>query len=102
MYAETLHNLLCFSHDDYLKPDGARYHIAMGLPSPEDRAQLWAGVTDGDHSPWEGWNVTAWPVATIVRGKTIVSDGQLHVGADYGQWQPRRIEPEVLQRPVVV
>ena len=206
VYAETLHNLLCFSHDDYLKPDGARYHIAMGLPSPEDRAQLWAGAAsgaiatvatdeyttslkvkmgghdietvpgghvgietrgtillsegyqknrlslprfvelfatnparifglyprkgviqpgadadlaiwdlsgertislddlhhDGDYSPWEGWNVTAWPVATILRGRTIVSDGQLHVGADYGQWQPRRIDPEVLERPAVV
>ena len=48
VHAETLHNLLCFSEEDYLKPDGARYHIGMGLPSPDDRAQLWAGVTAGD------------------------------------------------------
>ncbi|MCY4104309.1 MAG: amidohydrolase family protein [bacterium] len=205
VYAETLHNLLCFSEEDYLKPDGARYHIGMGLPSPEDRAQLWEGVTggdiatvatdeyttsldvklgghdietvpgghvgietrgtillseghkrgrlslrrfvelfatnparifglyprkgviepgadadlaiwdldvertitmadlhhDGDYSPWEGWEVSAWPVMTVLRGKPIVSGGELRVGADYGQWQPRTIDPEILEHPVV-
>ena len=205
VYAETLHNLLCFSEEDYLKPDGARYHIGMGLPSPDDRAQLWAGVTagdiatvatdeyttslevklgghdietvpgghvgietrgtillsegykrgrlslrrfvelfatnparifglyprkgviqpgadadlaiwdldvkrmitmddlhhDGDYSPWEGWKVSAWPVMTVLRGTPIVSDGKLQVGPDYGRWQPRSIDPEVLEHPII-
>ena len=48
VYAETLHNLLCFSEEDYLKSDGAKYHIAMGLPSSDDRARLWAGIAAGD------------------------------------------------------
>ena len=26
--------MLCFSTDDYAKPDGARYHIGMGLKQP--------------------------------------------------------------------
>jgi len=48
VYAETLHNLLCFSNQDYLKPDGAKYHIGMGLPTPEDQVRLWAGVAAGN------------------------------------------------------
>ncbi|MCY3786623.1 MAG: amidohydrolase family protein [bacterium] len=56
---------------------------------------------DGDYSPWEGWEVSAWPVMTVLRGKPIVSGGELRVGADYGQWQPRTIDPEILEHPVV-
>ena len=206
VYAETLHNLLCFSNQDYLKQDGAKYHIGMGLPTPEDRVQLWEGVAagniatvatdeyttpfsvkmgghdietvpgghvgietrgmillsegyqkgrlslrrfvelfatnparifglyprkgviqpgsdadlaiwdlngrhtiamsdlhhDGDYSPWEGWTVGAWPVATVLRGNIIVSDGRLNVDASFGQWQPRHIDRSVLEGPTVV
>jgi dihydropyrimidinase len=205
VYAETLHNLLCFSDRDYEKPDGSRFHIGMGLASPDDQAALWSGVLDGsiatlatdeyttlyavkmgghdietvpgghvgietrgtilfsegvqkrglslrrfvnlfatnparlfglypgkgaiqpgsdadlaiwdptarrrismkdlhhdgDYSPWEGWEVGVWPVATILRGRPIVRDGQLLGDAAYGQWLPRRIAPEVLREPTV-
>ena len=205
VYAETLHNLLGFSDRDYLKPDGARYHIGMGLASPADQAALWRGVLDGsiatlatdeyttpyavkmgghdietvpgghvgietrgtilysegvqqrgmalrrfvdlfasnparlfglyprkgaiqpgsdadlaiwdpngartitmadlhhdgDYSPWEGWQVGVWPVATILRGRPIVRDGALLGDPAFGQWLPRRIAPDVLRRPVV-
>ena len=30
-----------------------------------------------DYTPYEGLEVTGWPVTTIVRGKTVVSDGTL-------------------------
>ncbi|MEM7523070.1 MAG: dihydropyrimidinase [Pseudomonadota bacterium] len=30
-----------------------------------------------DYTPWEGFEVTGWPVATILRGKVIVRDGAL-------------------------
>ena len=29
-----------------------------------------------DYSPWEGWDVRGWPVATILRGKVIVENGK--------------------------
>ena len=57
---------------------------------------------DGDYSPWEGWTVSAWPVMTVLRGKPIVSGGELRVGADYGTWQPRSIDSEILESPVVI
>jgi len=205
IYAETLHNLLCFTDRDYRRPDGARYHIGMGLASPTDQAELWRGVLDGsiatlatdeyttpyavkmgghdietvpgghvgietrgailfsegvqkrgltlrrfvdlfstnparlfglyprkgairpgsdadlaiwesaaartismadlhhdgDYSPWEGWEVGVWPVATILRGRVIVRDGELLGDAAYGQWLPRHIAPEVLREPTV-
>jgi dihydropyrimidinase len=47
VYGEALHNLLCFSTDDYEKPDGAKYHIGMGLKPPEHPPALWEGLADG-------------------------------------------------------
>jgi dihydropyrimidinase len=47
VYGEALHNLLCFSTDDYARPDGAKYHIGMGLKPPEHPPVLWQGLADG-------------------------------------------------------
>ena len=47
VYGETLHNLLCFSTEDYARPDGAKYHIGMGLKPPGHQEALWAGLADG-------------------------------------------------------
>ena len=47
VYGEVLHNCMCFSLDDYAKPDGAKYHIGMGLRPREDGAALWRGLEDG-------------------------------------------------------
>jgi dihydropyrimidinase len=53
-----------------------------------------------DYSPWEGWNVTGWPVTTILRGKVVVDGGTLHGDLRDGQLIPRRIAGDVLSRPV--
>jgi dihydropyrimidinase len=47
VYGEALHNLLCFSTDDYARPDGSKYHIGMGLKPPEHQPALWDGLADG-------------------------------------------------------
>lgn len=47
VYGEALHNCMCFSLDDYDKPDGAKYHIGMGLRPREDGEALWDGLRDG-------------------------------------------------------
>jgi dihydropyrimidinase len=49
-----------------------------------------------DYSPWEGWEVTAWPTTTILRGKLMVQNGELLGRAGDGQWLPRKIADEVL------
>lgn len=204
VYGETLHNLLCFNDRDYLRPDGARFHIGMGLAAPEDQAALWEGVLDGaiatlatdeyttslavkmgghdietvpgghvgietrgmilftegvqrrgisvrrfvdlfstnparlfglyprkgaiavgsdadlaiwntrvkrtltmadlhhdgDYSPWEGWEVGALPVITLLRGRPIVRHGTLIGTPAGGHWLPRRVDADVLRAPM--
>lgn len=54
-----------------------------------------------DYSPWEGWEVHAWPVTTILRGKVLVEGGTLQEGAaGSGRRVPRKIQRQVLERPV--
>jgi dihydropyrimidinase len=203
LYGEVLHNCMCFSLEDYEKPDGAKYHIGMGLRPPEDCEALWEGLLDGrlstlatdeyttsyavkmagtdiettpgghvgietrgiigfsegakrgltlrrfvevfatnparitglyprkgvlaagsdadvviwdpgvertitiddlhhdgDYSPWEGWHVRGWPETTILRGRVVVDRGELLAGPGDGEFVPRKIEPDVLARPV--
>jgi dihydropyrimidinase len=47
VYGEALHNSMCFCLDDYDKPDGAKYHIGMGLRPRSDGEALWEGLRDG-------------------------------------------------------
>jgi dihydropyrimidinase len=41
-----------------------------------------------DYTPWEGFEVTGWPVSTILRGKVVTRDGAL-LGAPAGGHLPR-------------
>jgi dihydropyrimidinase len=42
-----------------------------------------------DYTPYEGLEVTGWPVRTIVRGKTVVVDGELVGAKDHGTFLSR-------------
>ncbi|MGH7277326.1 MAG: amidohydrolase family protein [Candidatus Rokuibacteriota bacterium] len=53
-----------------------------------------------DYSPWEGWEVSGWPVTTILRGKMIVDGGKLLGTPSDGQLQRRKIDAAVIERPV--
>jgi dihydropyrimidinase len=46
-----------------------------------------------DYTPYEGQRVTGWPVRTIVRGKTIVTDGKVVGEVGHGQFLRRDISP---------
>ena len=46
-----------------------------------------------DYTPYEGLEVTGWPVTTIVRGKTVVSDGRLADGRPTGEYMARNRSP---------
>jgi dihydropyrimidinase len=52
-----------------------------------------------DYSPWEGWQVTAWPSTTVLRGKVITNEGRLLGRPGDGQWLPRQISNAILARP---
>ncbi|HXV96614.1 MAG TPA: amidohydrolase family protein [Gaiellaceae bacterium] len=205
VFGEVLHNMLCFSTEDYAKPDGAKYHIGMGLKEPGNQEPLWAALADGrlstlatdeyttsyavkmagtdlestpgghagietrgiigysegvakgrmslerfvevfsanpaklmglhprkgaiapgsdadlavwdpaaertivledlhhesDYSPWEGWDVRGWPVATVLRGQVVVEGGVLLGSPDDGRWLPRWLDDAVRREPAV-
>ena len=54
-----------------------------------------------DYSPWEGWEITAWPQTTILRGRVLTDRGQLLAEPGYGELVPRTIDPQILHRPAL-
>ena len=53
----------------------------------------------GDYSIWEGWDIVGWPVTTILRGKVMVENGQFFGEMGDGQFIPRKIASDILNRP---
>lgn len=47
--------------------------------------------TKSDISPYEGWEVTGMPVATLVRGTFVMKDGKLTGAQGHGQLQKRAL-----------
>jgi len=56
---------------------------------PEKKVTLSQSILhhDCDYTPYEGMQVTGWPVRTLLRGKTIVSDGELMATPGTGRFQ---------------
>ena len=51
-------------------------------------------IHDGaDYTPYEGLEVTGWPVLTMVRGKVVVDDGVLVGAKGHGTYLPRAKPP---------
>jgi dihydropyrimidinase len=44
---------------------------------------------NSDCTPYEGHEVTGWPVATFLRGKALISDGKTVVDSPFGEFIPR-------------
>lgn len=54
----------------------------------------------GDYSNYEGWEVTGWPVFTMIRGKVMVEGGKLLGNQGYGQLILGKIDPDIVKRPM--
>jgi dihydropyrimidinase len=72
---------------------GADADIAIW--DPERRATIRARDLHhgADYTPYEGIEVTGWPVTTIVRGKVVVRDGRLVGAKSHGLHQARDRSP---------
>jgi len=46
-----------------------------------------------DYTPYEGLRVTGWPVMTLLRGKTIMQDGEILGAVGDGEFLPRSLSP---------
>ena len=53
----------------------------------------------GDYSIWDGWEINGWPVATILQGKVVVENWEFSGTLGGGQFIPRKIDQDVLNRP---
>ncbi|MGO8918263.1 MAG: amidohydrolase family protein [Stellaceae bacterium] len=60
-----------------------------------------AALHEADYTPWEGREVAAWPSMTILRGKIVVEDGAFLGDPRDGEFQPRKVAPELRARPAV-
>lgn len=52
-----------------------------------------------DYTPFDGMQVTGWPVLTISRGNVIVEEGSFTGSRSRGRYIPRRIDESILQEP---
>jgi dihydropyrimidinase len=55
-----------------------------------------ADLHETDYTPWEGHDIFAWPVVTMLRGKVMVENGRYLAGPGDGRYIKRRIAPEIL------
>jgi dihydropyrimidinase len=55
-----------------------------------------ADLHETDYTPWEGHDIFAWPVTTILRGKVMVRDGQYFGSPGDGRYLKRKIAAATL------
>jgi len=65
----------------------------IGIWDPELRQVLTHSMLgDGsDYTPYEGLEITGWPILTMVRGMVVVRDGKLRAEKGVGTYLPREI-----------
>ena len=55
-----------------------------------------ADLHETDYTPWEGHDIFAWPVVTILRGKVMAENGQYFGSPSDGRYLKRKISSETL------
>src|ERR1700748_1410568 len=55
-----------------------------------------ADLHERDYTPWEGHDINAWPVVTILRGKVMVENGQYLAKPSDGRYLKRKISHDTL------
>jgi dihydropyrimidinase len=56
---------------------------------------------ESDYTPWEGHDIFAWPVITILRGKVMVEDGQFFGAPGAGKYLKRKIPADIIAGPAL-
>lgn len=68
------------------------------LDTDSPRTITLADMHETDYTPWEGYEASAWPTMTVLRGKVLVEDGVLSTDAPDGQLLKRKVSVDVTQR----
>jgi dihydropyrimidinase len=74
---------------------GSDADIALLDPSRRGKVRK-EDLHETDYTPWEGHEIFAWPVLTILRGKVVVENDQFHAREGQGRYLKRKIAPEIL------
>ncbi len=81
VFGEVLHNYLCYTADDYQRPDGGKYQTYPALKSEADRLVLWEGLVKGSLSVVATDEyTTSYQIKT--QGKTIATACGGHAGIE--------------------
>lgn len=76
---------------------GSDADIAV-LDTSVNRKITASDLHEADYTPWEGYEVAAWPSMTVLRGKIMVEDRELKAGPD-GTLLKQRVSHDVRSRP---
>jgi dihydropyrimidinase len=74
---------------------GSDADIAILDPTRRGKVRA-ADLHETDYTPWEGHDIFAWPVATILRGKVMVEKGQYFGSPGDGRYLKRKISSRTL------
>jgi dihydropyrimidinase len=83
---------------------------ALAVGSDADIVLLETGIAktiratdlhETDYTPWEGHRVTAWPAATILRGRVVMENGAFYGDLKDGSFLKRKVADEMRSRPAV-
>jgi dihydropyrimidinase len=55
-----------------------------------------ADLHETDYTPWEGHDIFAWPVVTLLRGKVMVENGRYFGQPRDGRYLKRKIGSDIL------
>jgi dihydropyrimidinase len=74
---------------------GSDADITILDPTRRGKIQA-ADLHETDYTPWEGHDIFAWPVMTMLRGKVMVENGRCLANPGDGRYLKRKIAPEIL------
>ena len=77
---------------------GSDADIAVLDPTIKRKVRL-QDLHESDYSPWEGHEITAWPVMTILRGKIMVENGVFMGDPKDGKYLKRAIPKSITMGP---
>ena len=79
---------------------GSDADIAVLDPTVKRRVRL-EDLHEADYTPWEGHEITAWPVMTVLRGKVMVENGAFMGDLNDGKYLKRAIPAEIRSGPAL-
>jgi dihydropyrimidinase len=74
---------------------GSDADITILDPSRRGKVRA-ADLHESDYTPWEGHDIYAWPVTTLLRGKVMVENGAYHGSPKDGRYLKRKIAASTL------